>query len=269
MITQMSIDGTSVPSSLLSGLSGKRFQSYVNNLIPLIERVIDSKEFAINFTGRYIDYEDLVEVAKKANTDSKHKIQVKFIPCKNNKSIETDLRDLFQVLQQGPFEEFKTYEVQTAFEKALSSESEVAVLATMSSGKSTLINAMLGVELMPSQNLACTAGITRIRHNSEAKDFKARALNDRGDVLQDWRKAELNILEVWNSSSDVSVIEIEGPIKGIRSLQQNLVLIDTPGPNNFLNKDHREKTIRFIKSDNRPMILYFLTHFLVFCYSNP
>ncbi|MCD4651227.1 MAG: dynamin family protein [Candidatus Cloacimonetes bacterium] len=165
---------------------------------------------------------------------------------------------MFNDLQQGPFDEFKTYEVQNAFEKALSTESEIAVVATMSSGKSTLINAILGYELMPSQNMACTACITRIRHNPELSSYRARAMDEKGNMLQDWREADLQQIDTLNKRSDISIIEIEGPISGISSSQQNLVLIDTPGPNNFLNKTHREKTIRFIKSEQRPLILYIL-----------
>ena len=41
----------------------------------------------------------------------------------------------------------------------------VAVCATMSAGKSTFINAMLGSDYIPSKNEACTAKITTIRDN--------------------------------------------------------------------------------------------------------
>ena len=43
------------------------------------------------------------------------------------------------------------------------------VMATMSSGKSTLINALLGEELLPSKNEACTAKIYSIIDDDNAE----------------------------------------------------------------------------------------------------
>ena len=41
-------------------------------------------------------------------------------------------------------------------------ERKIVVVATMSSGKSTLINALLSKKLLPSSNEACTATITKV-----------------------------------------------------------------------------------------------------------
>ncbi|MCD4651228.1 MAG: hypothetical protein K8S56_05505, partial [Candidatus Cloacimonetes bacterium] len=83
-VSNISIDGTAVPKSLLSGLSGRRFQSFVNDLIPLMERVVESTQFEISFNGRRIDYEDLAEVVKKCNLHPEYHIRLEFIPCKDN-----------------------------------------------------------------------------------------------------------------------------------------------------------------------------------------
>lgn len=55
----------------------------------------------------------------------------------------------------------------------------IHVIATMSSGKSTLINALLRRKLMPSKNEACTAIITEIL-DDDGKDFSA-IVYDRSD----------------------------------------------------------------------------------------
>ena len=44
---------------------------------------------------------------------------------------------------------------------------EVVVVATMSAGKSTVINALIGKELLHSANEATTATITRIHDNDD------------------------------------------------------------------------------------------------------
>lgn len=67
----------------------------------------------------------------------------------NNKIDE--LKELFEYMQEGPFEDLKSNGIRRNFDKALSSDFEIAVVATMSSGKSTLINSLLGTELMPAK----------------------------------------------------------------------------------------------------------------------
>ena len=44
---------------------------------------------------------------------------------------------------------------------------EVFVMATMSSGKSTLINALLSKKLLPSSNEACTTTITKVINTNQ------------------------------------------------------------------------------------------------------
>ncbi len=56
-------------------------------------------------------------------------------------------------------------EVRQSIEEAFNRDFDVYVVATMSSGKSTLINAMLGHDLLPAANEATTATIARITDN--------------------------------------------------------------------------------------------------------
>src|SRR5262245_20953246 len=49
-------------------------------------------------------------------------------------------------------------------EKAAAQTFQVAVVALCKSGKSTLINALLGAEFLPTTNTPETAGVVRVRH---------------------------------------------------------------------------------------------------------
>jgi len=51
-------------------------------------------------------------------------------------------------------------------------EYEVAVLATVSNGKTTFINALLGKNVLPTQNMACTAKLVKIKDNDRVKQMK-------------------------------------------------------------------------------------------------
>ncbi|WP_342405622.1 dynamin family protein [Brevibacillus sp. FSL K6-2834] len=159
---------------------------------------------------------------------------------------------------QGPFEELRSEGIRKNFEKALSSEFEIAVIATVSSGKSTLINALLGQELMPSKNAACTATIVSIKNVDHRQEFVARCLDHNGREVEPLQPIDIEKMKEFNESEDISLIEMEGKIPAISSQKMNLVLLDTPGPNNSRNAAHKEHTFRVIKGETKPMVLYVL-----------
>ena len=65
---------------------------------------------------------------------------------------------------------------------------EVFVMATMSSGKSTLINALLSKKLLPSSNEACTATITKVM-NTNQENYSAKAYSEKRELLyKEYRK---------------------------------------------------------------------------------
>ena len=177
-----------------------------------------------------------------------------------------ELRNLFCKMQkESPFEELKSKTVKELFDEALSSEFEMAVIATMSSGKSTLINAMLHRDLLPARNEATTSNIVRI-HDVDGQDgFKAVALNGDGvelETIEDVTPADLDRLNsLGNDESKnnyVSVCDLYGDIPGICSKNVRLVLTDTPGPNYSQNVAHRAHTYSLFQKEYKPLILYVL-----------
>ncbi|MCD4828988.1 MAG: dynamin family protein [Candidatus Cloacimonetes bacterium] len=255
--TFVKINGT--PTELPEALANQRLQAFVADLLPALAEVTGANDFRLEFHGRRLDMEDLAEQVELYKARHKCHVELVFYEGREVETQENELRNLFSDLQQGPFPELRGREMREAFEKALNSEFEIAVLATMSSGKSTLINAMLGLEMMPVKNMACTATISRIRDcDIEAGEYRARALDTNENVIEDWAHVGPDEIADYNAREDVSTIEIEGDIHNISSEYMRLVLVDTPGPNNALNKLHREDTIRFIKSEMKPMVLYII-----------
>lgn len=136
---------------------------------------------------------------------------------------------------------------------------EVAVLATMSSGKSTVINALLGEDLLPNQNEACTAKIFKIIDNDKLKEYKVNALYKKGQN----RKINVIDLVALNNDNEVKEIIIEGDFKGIKNKQvdnilHQISLVDTPGPNNSLDSSHQEIAYELMKNKNTDYLLYVL-----------
>ena len=90
----------------------------------------------------------------------------------------------------------------------------VAVVATMSSGKSTFLNAMLGARILPAKQEACTAKVYSIEDDDNAESFQARCVKN--GTPGPWEPASSDCLKAFNES-DADEIEIIGNIKQIRN----------------------------------------------------
>lgn len=134
-----------------------------------------------------------------------------------------------------------------------SNKIKISVIATMSSGKSTLINSLLGEELMPSKSEACTAKIIRIDNNSNSDTFKLIKVNG-SEKIKEVNVEEINKL---NIDESIEEITIEGKIDAF-SRFNNIQLIDTPGPNNSLDSKHKKTTMEFIKNELTDIMIFIL-----------
>ena len=128
----------------------QRFQLWVDKIPSLLADEYNDDEFVITFYGTELDYQDLLASSKAAEKDGLT-ITIKKMPAKEFGEKEADIRKLFEKVRKLPFDELQSPAVSDAFNKAFNEEFEVNVVATMSAGKSTLINALLGKKLMPSK----------------------------------------------------------------------------------------------------------------------
>lgn len=244
---------------------GNKLESFLNSRIQdwdysnLIQNLFEEfNEGAINikFKGREMDYEDFELGFENAENPNNIKFTLNFEQGANNKDIINKLKELFKKIEEGPFDELKTPEIKKVFEKSLDSEFPISVLATMSSGKSTLINALLEQQLLPSKNQACTAKITKIKDVDGLEHFSATSYDKDHKQLVKRENITSDDLEDFNNSEYVHEIEIIGDVPNISSDSMNLVIYDTPGPNNSQNEDHGKHAYRMISSDEKPLILY-------------
>lgn len=169
-----------------------------------------------------------------------------------------DLRGLYDEVNSigCPIDELReNTAIGDAFRHGTDKEFEMAVVATMSSGKSTLINALLGQELLPARNEATTATITRI-HDGGFDRFHCKYVDKGGSdlIIDPVSKEDMNRL------NDEGInIDVYGKMQGIDTHALNLVLTDTPGPNNSRTEEHKALTYRLIQDSKfKPMILYVL-----------
>lgn len=135
---------------------------------------------------------------------------------------------------------------------------EVVVLATMSAGKSTIINALIGTELLPSSNQACTARVFKIENHDGMTGFKAAVINKSTGQPSSWVNACPETLQKLNDSDEEGTILIHGDIKSIYNQGLSLAIYDTPGPNNSQDESHGQITKDILNDGNFGLVLYAL-----------
>lgn len=259
--SEIRIDGVPVQSpNKLADLSRERLQVWVEDLMPILGEICNDDEYEIEFYGTSFDYSDLaVCVNEYCALNNDVKATISFTQTKGSEDRINELIALFEDMQRDcPFEDLTTNQIKENFKSAISSEFEVSVIATMSSGKSTLINALLGRELMPSKNEACTATIAKIKDVDDMDHFEAVYLDRDMKELGRFSNLTLENMMEMNDNPATAYINIQGDVPNINSQGVRLVLVDTPGPNNSRTEEHKNHTYRIIKEKTKPMVLYVL-----------
>lgn len=306
--TDVKIDGElyTKSSKLFDSMHNSRLQSWIEphgtwkGLFKELKDCYGENEVLIRFHGTAYDYADLEYANGKYGSIFK-RVEMEHVnkdTCMQSDPAEklAEIKRLYDELQNGPIEEFKSDEIRNTFESAINSDFEIVVVAPMSSGKSTLINAILGRDLLPALNQATTAVITTIRDNDNAEEFTISAKNNSNDLLRFKTNAagsfeedengnyiespdgklisnvpataklieQLNLpfIDTINDKGEsikiarARRIEIEGEIPSLPSNKLNTVFKDTPGGNNALNSEHEKIMKEAIENPNKSLILY-------------
>lgn len=120
----------------------------------------------------------------------------------------------------------------------------VLVVANISSGKSTLINAIVGQNVCKSANRACTDRLRYI-YNKRCEDgYTFAESSDKNIQYQRDYSREL-------SANDYLSFHFNSTLSN-----QNICLIDTPGANNCESLNHGEITINAIKGNKYDLLLF-------------
>lgn len=254
--TVITIDGVAPKDNSSLNFGDRRLQEWIEELPKDLFKECSSHDFKITFHGTTLDYEDVEAMAREAKKSGLN-IALEHIPAKEVSDKEDAIAEIFDEIQDGPFDELKQPDVVKAFKMAQSSDFEVNVVATMSAGKSTLINALLRQRLMPAKQEACTATITEIKDN-DADHFMAKVYDTNGNLIQAYPELTLEIMDSLNRNSEVSKIHVEGNIPFVTAEDVSLVLVDTPGPNNSRDPEHKAATYRMLSESSKTVVLYIL-----------
>lgn len=128
---------------------------------------------------------------------------------------------------------------------------KILFTATMSAGKSTLINALVGKNISLAQNMACTSKI----HTIISKPFEDGVTSEYDhDLLMAATKEDLLTDNDENQSSKITVGTcLNGFLSG-----QRVIFYDSPGVNSSENTDHAKITYQMIRSKRYKLMIYVL-----------
>lgn len=252
--------------SSLMKYANKRLQLWIENFFEEVDREEFNEygNFNVIFKGVEADYSDVKIAAEKAK-EKGIEINVQWEKALEVNERLDQIKDLMIEAKQHPIFQEKinqSQEIQENLEAAFNRDFDVYVAATMSAGKSTFINAMLGCELLPNANEATTATIAQITDNDAMTHgkFIGERYNKEGELVNPQQEITLTTLQEWNKLADTKLIKLEGNIKGVTEREDvRLVISDTPGPNNSQDKTHWDTTQAYIQDSQRnPLILYIL-----------
>lgn len=226
----------------------------------IFEYFNSSEKLYLEFNGNLLDYKDMEYAKDKYGVNYFKEVELKHIPARDSENKIDLLKKQFYKIDKSPVDELKDPQIREAFETAISSEFEIVVIAPMSSGKSTLINAVLGRKILPEANKATTATVTKVKDIDEYKEFLVSCKNNKGKILANNEVADLKKItelnDIANREKNIELIDIKGNIPNIPSHKVNVVFVDTPGPNNAEDIHHREVMEKVISNENGNVILF-------------
>lgn len=123
-------------------------------------------------------------------------------------------------------------------------ERKILVVANVSAGKSTLINALIGQRINKMRTTACTNKLVYL-HNKQEMD---------GVTIKTADAAFEYYTDVTSINSD-KFIHASLPFNSLLS-QSAICIVDTPGINNSLDSNHKKITEDAIKSNDYDIVVY-------------
>lgn len=252
--TEIRVDGQEPKSNSGLNVAKLRLQEWIERLPEILVTEYRDKNFEIDFTGTEADYADVVAAVSSEKSGIYAKCTLHATPSIDQ--VEREVDSIFAEIQaKKDVPELSSPDIMTAFKKAKDSRFEVNVVATMSSGKSTLINALLGQQLMPAANEATTATIVKII-DTDSDHFSAVCYDENGRKIKTLEHVTYDDMKQLNNDPGVALVELRGKIPFVKSTGMKLVLVDTPGPNNSRDEHHREMTYNMISNSDKSLVLF-------------
>lgn len=135
---------------------------------------------------------------------------------------------------------------------------QVMVFATMSAGKSTFVNSLVGSELLHCANEATTAVWASVASMRPGSVPSATCYGADRSVVAQSHSLSAQELKAWNADARVRHISVQAPFIGCHVDAGGLVLHDTPGPNNSQDGGHSQRAFEALRNTELDIVCYVL-----------
>ncbi|MGL4986603.1 MAG: dynamin family protein [Treponemataceae bacterium] len=241
-----------IPSTTDIMLSVKKIRKHIfGNKVDYRYLIIAFILFESEHLGIIIDDKMMLQIQNKLLFSKKEILTEKFLSVMNNIKSFSGIADKYITRSFSPLLAFilkhNTYNRLPI--------KNIAVCATMSAGKSTFVNALLGNDCLPSRNEATTTKITSVYDKDLATKligFSASGVNK----CEFSSNVSKDIVDSWNISENVTQIHLQGDLDNIGNHASIITVHDTPGTNNSATKDHSDITFSFLRKNTMDAIIY-------------
>lgn len=145
-------------------------------------------------------------------------------------SVQQGMQSLLKIAQESDQSEIAR-RLQVAYDRSRERVFRVAIAGEFSTGKSTLINALLGKALLPTALEACTAVVTRIRRAEADEEPGVLVTFSRSGTRRVAEEALRSSLTFQGQAGDDLPVEAEVLLPAGTFLDHGIEIVDTPGVN--------------------------------------
>lgn len=309
MITKMLINQVDV----CRNQSYEKFKDFIENEIPLqtwiepieyrdwagfVNEISDPEtndEVKVIFSGRKIDFDDLKRAIADQNEDRSEETRVRYtfehktirddkILAQNIEEVVSELKSprFRELIQQRTTEELskKYNELDENYQTAKENLFYIVLAGGYSSGKSTLLNALIRHDILPTCEETCTSRNCRIRHDSSLGKKVSLACYDENDKIVIEKRIFENDSDCADLFWDICPTRDENTVDKYPEVAMmelgvdlsylypdsvsedtfTIVLIDTPGMDSSQSSQdgvnrHAEIALQAMSMESKPMII--------------
>lgn len=257
-----------------------------DGLLAYLEKMSDDT-FSISFCGRKTDFEDLKESLSSQNKKQGNVLKLEFPKGKqqfimSDSEMKVAIDEVVSIMSEDRFkamvrksenEKLKSrYDsMQTNISAITNKEFRIVFTGVYSGGKSTVINALVGKNILPQAGGTCTDKICYIRHSKEVAYSKVVYVKNDGQTEEKLCDSGEATQEMIRNASNIDGVEKVDIYVDISHLypdnlqdQFRLVFVDTPGFGSAKGDDvsvrgedvtHSKLTKGILSSDEKEMVV--------------
>ncbi len=262
-------------------------QNQIENLVTVLQQIVGSKKVDIRFIGTQKDHKDLCDGLKLLApecTAEKFELQY-YHDADYIREQLSQVRDNVSRCVDELNRKYPEYSDKLRFDfkglnAALNDRTPLVFVGSGSAGKSSVINALIGAEVLETGNGTTTEAVYEII--PDAKNFEVTYKLDNDIVRFDFNKSKedakkqveaafhteisfdtnnrydwvYRTVEMINRQSGVSELHIHVPFKNLTSISNQIVLYDTPGPDSKTRTNHKSVLNEALRGFKKGVVIF-------------